>query len=38
VENELGRDQKQNIGDAFLRLAALAPYPLDRLSPYEYML
>jgi hypothetical protein len=31
-------DQKREIGDVFLRLAALPTFPLDRLSRYEYML
>ena len=31
-------DRKKEIGDVFLRLAALPTFPLDRLSRYEYML
>jgi hypothetical protein len=31
-------DRTKNIGDVFLRLAALPTFPLDRLSRYEYML
>jgi hypothetical protein len=37
-KDELNLDRKQNIGSAFLRLAALPTYPQDRLSRYEYML
>ena len=31
-------DAKNDIGNYFLRLAALPTFPLDRLSRYEYML
>jgi len=31
-------DRKKDIGDVFLRLAALPTFPLDRLSRYEYLL
>ncbi len=31
-------DMTNNIGDCFLRLAALPTFPLDRLSRYEYLL
>jgi len=36
--NKLSSDTKKNIGDAFLRLAALPTFPLDRLSRYEHLL
>jgi hypothetical protein len=36
--SEPGLDRTKNIGDVFLRLAALPTYPLDRLTRYEYML
>ena len=36
--NELGFDTKKDIGDCFLRLAALPTFALDRLSRYEYLL
>jgi hypothetical protein len=36
--SEPGLDRTKNIGDVFLRLAALPTFPLDRLSRYEYML
>ena len=36
--NDLSPDRKQDIGEAFLRLAALPTYPLDRLSRYEHTL
>jgi hypothetical protein len=36
--SEPGLDRTKNIGNAFLRLAALPTFPLDRLSRYEYML
>jgi len=36
IDFDLGR--KRNIGDLFLRLAALPTFPLDRLSRYEYLL
>jgi hypothetical protein len=31
-------DPKRDIGEVFLRLAALPTFPLDRLSRYEYLL
>jgi len=31
-------DRKKDIGDVFLRLAALPTFPLDRLSRYEHLL
>ncbi len=37
-ENDPGYEAKEEIGDCFLRLAALPTFPLDRLSRYEYML
>ena len=36
--NELSFDTKKDIGDCFLRLAALPTFPLDRLSRYEHLL
>jgi hypothetical protein len=36
--NESSPNLKKDIGDCFLRLAALPTYPLDRLSRYEHML
>jgi len=36
--NELGCDTKKDIGDCFLRLAALPNFVLDRLSRYEHLL
>jgi hypothetical protein len=36
--SEPGLDRKVNIGDIFLRLAALTTFPLDRLSRYEHLL
>jgi hypothetical protein len=36
--NETSLDRTKNIGDAFLRLAALPTFPLDRLSRYEHVL
>jgi hypothetical protein len=36
--NELGFDTKKDIGDIFLRLAALPTFALDRLSRYEHLL
>jgi hypothetical protein len=38
IGSEPDLDRIKNIGDAFLRLAALPTFPLDRLSRYEYML
>ena len=38
AENELSFDAKKDIGDCFLRLAALPTFPLDRLSRYEHLL
>jgi hypothetical protein len=38
VPNELGSNTKTDIGDCFLRLAALPTFPLDRLSRYEHLL
>jgi hypothetical protein len=38
VPNELGFDPKKDIADAFLRLAALPTFALDRLSRYEHLL
>jgi hypothetical protein len=38
IGSEPSLDRTKNIGDAFLRLAALPTFPLDRLSRYEYML
>ena len=44
VQSELGSDTNKdsdttnNIGDCFLRLAALPTFPLDRLSRYEHLL
>jgi hypothetical protein len=38
VGSEPSLDQKKDIGEVFLRLAALSIVPLDRLSRYEYML
>jgi hypothetical protein len=35
---EPGLDRTMNIGDAFMRLAALPTFPLDRLSRYEHLL
>jgi len=35
---DLDLDRKKDIGDVFLRLAALPTFPLDRLSRYEYLL
>jgi hypothetical protein len=35
---EPGLHRKGDIGDVFLRLAALPTFPLDRVSRYEYML
>ena len=35
---DLDLDRKREIGDAFLRLAALPTFPLDRLSRYEHLL
>jgi len=35
---DLDLDRKKDIGDAFLRLAALPTFPLDRLSRYEHLL
>jgi hypothetical protein len=37
-QNEPSFDAKKNIGDCFLRLAALPTFPLDRLSRYEHLL
>ena len=36
--NELSFDAHKDIGDCFLRLAALPTFPLDRLSRYEHLL
>jgi uncharacterized protein YgbK (DUF1537 family) len=36
--NELNLDTKMDIADAFLRLAALTTFALDRLSRYEHLL
>ena len=36
--NEHILDAKKDIGDCFLRLAALTTFPLDRLSRYEHLL
>jgi hypothetical protein len=36
--NESSFDAKKDIGDCFLRLAALPTFPLDRLSRYEHLL
>jgi hypothetical protein len=36
--SEPSPDRKGDIGDAFLRLAALPTFPLDRVSRYEYLL
>ena len=36
--NGLGFNTKKNIGNCFLRLAALPTFPLDRLSRYEHLL
>jgi hypothetical protein len=36
--NELDCDTKKDIGDCFLRLAALPTFALDRLSRYEHLL
>jgi hypothetical protein len=38
AENGLSLDTKRDIGDCFLRLAALPTFPLDRLSRYEHLL
>ena len=38
ARNELGCDTKNDIGDCFLRLAALPNFALDRLSRYEHLL
>ena len=38
TENGLGFDTKKEIGNCFLRLAALPTFPLDRLSRYEHLL
>jgi hypothetical protein len=38
VPDELSSDTKTDIGDCFLRLAALPTFPLDRLSRYEHLL
>jgi hypothetical protein len=38
VASERNLDSKKEIGDSFLRLAALPISPLDRLSRYEYVL
>jgi hypothetical protein len=35
---DLDLDRKKDIGDVFLRLAALPTFPLDRLSRYEHLL
>ena len=35
---DLDLDRKRDIGDVFLRLAALPTFPLDRLSRYEHLL
>jgi len=35
---DLSLDAKKDIGDLFLRLAAVPTFPLDRLSRYEHML
>jgi hypothetical protein len=35
---DLDLDRKKDIGDVFLRLAALPSFPLDRLSRYEHTL
>ena len=37
-ENEPIPNAKNDIGDCFLRLAALPTFPLDRLSRYEHLL
>jgi hypothetical protein len=37
-QNKIGSDAKKDIGNCFLRLAALPTYPLDRLSRYEHLL
>jgi len=36
--DELSSDTNKDIGDCFLRLAALPTFPLDRLSRYEHLL
>jgi hypothetical protein len=36
--SEPGLDRTKNIGDVFMRLAALPTFPLDRLSRYEHLL
>ena len=36
--NKLSSDAKKEIGNCFLRLAALPTFPLDRLSRYEHLL
>jgi len=38
AEDILGLDTNKDIGESFMRLAALPTFPLDRLSRYEYML
>ena len=38
TENGLGLNTENNIGNCFLRLAALPTFPLDRLSRYEHLL
>jgi len=38
VAEGIDLDRKKDIGDAFLRLAALPTFPLDRLSRYEHLL
>ena len=38
AENQSTLDAKKDIGDCFLRLAALPTFPLDRLSRYEHLL
>ncbi len=38
ADNEAGFDAKKEIGDCFLRLAALPTFALDRLSRYEHLL
>lgn len=37
-QNELSSYTNKDIGDCFLRLAALPTFPLDRLSRYEHLL
>jgi hypothetical protein len=38
VAEGIDLDRKRDMGDVFLRLAALPTFPLDRLSRYEHLL